>query len=391
VIRGTRLIAVQELRRVMRDRWSLLWMVLLPVVFAAFTGVVVGGPSGGPRDARSDVVVVDRDGGAVARLLVDELASERLVVREITPEEADAPSDVVRDRTLVLPAGLTEAVLRGEATPLTLEVGPQANSEKVLLAQARIFAAIARVLGTLVALEEARDGERDIDADVLAAYERPDDLVIVEARFAGESRVVPSGFTQSIPGNIVMFVMLIALTYGAESISTERRGGQLRRLVTTPLSRGEILGGKLGGRVLIAWVQITLLTLVGWAAQRFLGVPLGDDLLSVWGVLLVYALAVAPLGLLFGAAFRDPERASSLGVIATLLMAALGGCWWPIEVVSPTLQKVALLFPTGWAMNALHDVISFGRSFTEVAPELGVLLAYGVVFAVAGAKLLRVE
>jgi ABC-type multidrug transport system permease subunit len=106
---------------------------------------------------------------------------------------------------------------------------------------------------------------------------------------------------------------------------------------------------------------------------------------------MVFALAVAPLGVAFGGWFTDPDRAASVGVLATMTMAALGGCWWPLEVVSPTLQRVALVFPTGWAMQALHGLISFGKDLRGVAPGLAALAAFAVVFSLLAARSLRVD
>ena len=108
-------------------------------------------------------------------------------------------------------------------------------------------------------------------------------------------------------------------------------------------------------------------------------------------ILLSYAVAVAPLGVALGAFFHDPDHAANVGVLITLAMAAFGGCWWPLEVVSEPLQKVALLLPTGWAMTALHDVISFGRGLAEVTTSLLVLLGFAVAFTVVAARLLRAD
>jgi ABC-type multidrug transport system permease subunit len=77
--------------------------------------------------------------------------------------------------------------------------------------------------------------------------------------------------------------------------------------------------------------------------------------------------------------------------MATMGMAALGGCWWPIEVVSPALQKAALLFPTGWAMRALHGVISFGEGLQGVALPLAVLALFGLAFTAVAARVLRAD
>ncbi len=91
-----------------------------------------------------------------------------------------------------------------------------------------------------------------------------------------------------------MFVLLVALTYGAASISAERTSGHLRRLVTAPVTRPEIIAGKIVGRFIISAVQITVLVAVGVVANRLFGVFIGDHPFQVWLVLLALRGYVAP-------------------------------------------------------------------------------------------------
>jgi ABC-2 type transport system permease protein len=108
-------------------------------------------------------------------------------------------------------------------------------------------------------------------------------------------------------------------------------------------------------------------------------------------VLLVYAATVAPLGVFFGARFADPDRAASVGVVTTLVFAALGGCWWPIEVVSEPLKAASFIVPTGWAMRALHGTISFGYAVDALALPLVVLAVFAAAFTLLAALSLRLD
>ncbi len=381
-------IARHDLRLLMTDRGAVIWLILVPVVFAAFFGLVLG-QSSKPVDAKVPLTVIDADGGPVARLLITELESERLLLSSAGPAETDAPPE--RALVLVLPSGLSEAVSAGQQTTLRLEKAPGASAEAALVVQARIVSAIATVLGRLVEAEVRLDPGAPVAEGAATNLDHAEDQVVIESRFAGEATIVPGGFAQSIPGNTVMFVMLVALTYGAGAVSGERSGGHLRRLLTTPVSRGEIIAGKIAGRLVIASLQITVLMAVGVIANRIFAVTIGDHPVATWIVLLIYALAVAPLGVAFGGWFTDPDRASSIGVIATMVMAAFGGCWWPLEIVSRPLQRLAMLFPTGWAMRALHGTISFGQGLPGVLVPLVVLLGFALVFSLIAAKSLRID
>jgi ABC-2 type transport system permease protein len=378
-------IALHDLRLTVSDRSAVAWMVVLPLVFAIFFGLVMGGNS---RTESPSVMVtltlVDEDGGPVARRLVQALHSDRLALNEVTAEERAALANPVR--TLVIPAGFSQSVLAGEKVALRLEKEPDTSAEAAMVAQTRILRAVADVLGALVV------GERQgLDlADGLPVTEHPA-YVSVESTTAGRARLIPGGFAQSIPGNAVMFVMLIALTYGAATVTAERQSGLLRRLVSTPITRLDIVGGKILGRMAVAMVQISLLV-AAYHLMSVVGIAtLPGNLLALWVVLAVYALAVAPIGVTFGALFSDPDRAANLGVLATMAMAAFGGCWWPLEIVPSGLQKIALALPTGWAMRSAHGVISFGHPLTEVVSSLAPLVVFGVVFTVLAARLLRVD
>ena len=381
-------IALHDLRLTLTDRGAVIWILLLPIVFATFFGLVMGAGSS-PADATASLAVVDLDGSVVSAALIEDLEGEGVSVTALTPEERSTNPDIVR--TLVIPEGFGEHVLAGEQQTLRLEKEPDTSAEAALVAQARVTAAIARTIGRLVVASADVEDGATIPADLFSAVDVSPDLVTVETRLAGRATVIPGGFAQSIPGMAVMFVMLIALTYGAGSISAERISGNLRRLATAPVSRGEIVAGKIGGRFVVSFFQITILMVVGLIGHRTLGIFIGDHPFQMWLVLLLFAAAVAPLGVALGGWIQDPDRAASVGVILTMLMAAFGGCWWPLEVVSKPLKTAALAFPSGWAMRTLHGVVSFGQTLGEMRTNLLVLVAFGVVFGILATRSLRVD
>ena len=103
------------------------------------------------------------------------------------------------------------------------------------------------------------------------------------------------------------------------------------------------------------------------------------------------ALAVAGLAVLLGALLRTPEQASGIGWMLSMILAAMGGCWWPSEVVPDWLWKAAHVLPTAWAMDAFHALISFGSGVEAIAGPSAALVAFGLLFAGLGARFLRVD
>jgi ABC-2 type transport system permease protein len=117
-----------------------------------------------------------------------------------------------------------------------------------------------------------------------------------------------------------------------------------------------------------------------------MGVNLGANLPAVTLTLLVLGWVGSSFGVLVGSLFTSEDRVTAVCVLASLLMGALGGCWWPLEIAPPTLQNVALGLPTGWAMKALHQLISFGSGFAAVWGPLGVLTGFGLAANALAAK-----
>jgi ABC-type multidrug transport system permease subunit len=174
--------------------------------------------------------------------------------------------------------------------------------------------------------------------------------------------------------------------YGGVFLTVEKRQGMIRRQATLPLGRGHIFAGKLLGRMLMAGAQIAIYLLAG---RLLFGLSFGHSPAGLALVLTCYAAAAAGLSLFLGAVLSTPEQASTVGWITGMVLGALGGCWWPSEVMPRWLWSAVHVFPTPWAMDALHALISFGRGVDAVLLPSAALLGFAVLFAGLGARFLR--
>ena len=80
--------------------------------------------------------------------------------------------------------------------------------------------------------------------------------------------------------------------------------------------------------------------------------------------------SVGTLGLLLANLARSEAQMSGIAIITTMTLAALGGCWWPIEVTPGWVQDLAIYLPTGWTMDAMHQLINFGNDASVTIPHL---------------------
>jgi ABC-type multidrug transport system permease subunit len=105
------------------------------------------------------------------------------------------------------------------------------------------------------------------------------------------------------------------------------------------------------------------------------GVRWGENLWAIALVLAAYASLAACGALLLGNWAKSPGQAVAVAVVLSNGLAAIGGCWWPVEIVPEWAQKAALLTPTGWAMDAIHKLMSFGLPASAVWVHVAVLSA----------------
>jgi ABC-2 type transport system permease protein len=182
---------------------------------------------------------------------------------------------------------------------------------------------------------------------------------------------------------------------GTQSLTKEKLHGTLARLATTPMSRDEIILGKLLHLGLVGFIQAMVLM----AAGQLIGVFGIFGIEFTWGpnwwavalFVIPFSFAVASLTLLIGGLFRTTQQAESLGWLFGMVFSALGGCWWPLEVMPRTAQMIGWFTPTYWSMKALHGVVTFGRGLEVILGPLVIVTAFGMLFAWLGARTLRVS
>ncbi|HMP82912.1 MAG TPA: ABC transporter permease, partial [Verrucomicrobiota bacterium] len=288
-------------------------------------------------------------------------------------------------RAIHMPADFTSRVLNGEQSRIGfLNRDGSAEADAAIIEVRLVRALIAMNSHLLEAATQTNAPDSITEASLREVMKRPDPVGL-DATFAGR-KPVPSGFNFSLPGNLVMYLMMNLMIFGGASVAAERRNGVIRRLTVNPVTKLEMVTGKIYGLLLLGAVQILFFLAVGRFA---LGVNLGANLPAVTLTLLVLAWVGSSFGVLVGSVFASEDRVTGVCVLAGLLMGALGGCWWPLEIAPPTLQKIALCLPTGWALKALHQLISFGSGFGAALLPLAVLACFGAVASFLAARFFR--
>ena len=367
-------IAAADLKRVAKDRMALLWLLVMPLVMAYVFGSAMRG-GGTPA---TWIPVIDLDHQELSALFVDQLREEGYYI-ELKDAPAQAELKAKWPYGVVIPAGFGEAVLHGKQVKITLVKGSGAP-EKILEVQSRLLHAVVRFTkGLALADVSHRAWDPASRAALKEALARPQLLTVVRAGHR-TLRPPPSGFSQSLPGMLVMFVIQMILTYGGTSLVKDRLGGQMRRLLAAPVQPLEAYAGKILARVAMGCAQAVVL--LGCGSIAF-GLPLGDHPLFLVPVVLALAAVAGCLSLLVGVLCNTEKQVILLAIFGAMGLSALGGCWWPIEIVPETFKTIAMLTPSYWAMHGLQSVLYFGRASEVLSFECPILLGFATLFALA--------
>ena len=415
-------IAWTDLQIFFRRRGNLLSIFVLPVAFTLVLGYSFSGGSGGPTRLRVDVL--DEDQSARSAQFLDELraADETLVLCPIDNNDEDfcglEGSNLTRELGitraeneetsgfLVIPAGYAAAITRG--TPLTIDYystddpsfpGIVAQAAQSVLEQVNSAVVAAQVggafLGSLTALlalnpqSDPASLEQSIyQAATQRLEQRPPAVhyVTTNADEGATINGIQSGFGQSVPGMGSMYVMFTVLG-GTAILFRERRQWTLQRLATMPLTRAQILGGKILTYFTLGMIQYFVIFAVGLVV----GLEFGDAPFALLVIMVAFVLCTTALGMVLAIYMKSEEQAAGTARLLALTLAPLGGAWWPLQIVPGFMQAIGKLSPIAWAMQGFQALIFYHGSLQTILPEVGVLLAAAAVLFLLAINRFRIE
>ena len=375
-----------------------LFFIILPVLFT----LILAGGSGAPKDGRVLLAIVDQAASPLSaqlRVAIDQSAAVRSETLSLQQAE-DRFAQRQIPALLIIPAQFDQQHLGQDAASLELRQLP--NSLDALVAQRAVQSVINRLgAASDIAASSVREAEKIQPFASEPERQAYFDAALQSAQSAinsAPSRItVDQGSTRdsieydpranSSTGQMITWVFIPLLGI-ASMFAAERQTGTLRRLLTTPTHKAIFLLGTLSGQVAAALVQMLLLIGFGVLVMKL---NWGRDPLALGVMLLSSALAAAALGTTLGTFVKTEGQANGLSIMLGMVLALLGGCWYPMELFPAAVQTAAKILPTTWAMQGLLDIVLRGQGLSGVLPEAGVLLAFAAVFFTIGIWRFRYE
>ena len=356
MLNPTRLFAVarKEVIQVRRDTRSLALAFVLPVILLVLFGYAI---TWDVTDIRT--LVLDQDRSAGSRALLDAFRASRYFrvegelerTREIGPllERAQAqlalviPPDFASDLGAGRPARVQAIVDGGDANTATL--------------------VLAYTQGVVESWAAARQG-------------RGAPPVSVESRVFYNEELVSRNMI--VPGLIAVIMMIIAAMLTSLTIAREWERGTLEQLAATPVSRAEVVLGKLLPYVAIGFLDVAVTSALG---VFLFGVPLRGSILLLAVLSLLFLVGGLGLGMFISAVARTQLVATQLAMVVTFLPAfLLSGFMFDISIMPRPLQAVTYLIPARYFVVVTRGIFLKGVGVEVLRPQ-GLLM---IAFAVAG-------
>jgi ABC-2 type transport system permease protein len=400
------LIGWKDVTLAFRDRAALILMLVAPFALTLGMGFITGRMSGGSEMGLSDipVVLVNEDGGQLGNALVSLFRSQELATL-VAPVEATDPASarqqVDADKAaaaIIIPAGFTDSIIpaqgfakMGEPVQIVLYTNPtrptSAGVIKTIMEEFLSKVEIGRVGGQVVVTElvghglaPLQDAERiGREAGIRQAGAAQGGTSITLKNVTGGGAVVQFDMLAYLaPAMALMFLMFTA-SNGGRTLLTERAQGTLPRLLISPTTSAQVLGGKTTGVYLTGAAQMLILIVTSAVLFRL---RWGDPL----GVLLLILAAVAGAtgwGMFITAIAKTPGQASSIGSAVTLIFGVLGGAFISLDNMPAWFQALSKITPNAWGLEGF-TTLALGGGLADILLPIAALLVMGaVLFAVA--------
>ncbi|WP_267224087.1 ABC transporter permease [Dyella silvae] len=349
-------IMIKELRQLRRDRVTLAMIMGMPVLQLILFGYAIN------LNLRYlPAAVADQSQTAGSRAAVQDLLASEVIEQHATAQTPQQLIDLLRQGRISV----------GIAVPPDFE---------------------RRKLDGREAIQVMVDGSDNVvqsAAGQLAQYplNQPDDFhATTETPISVVSFYNPErrSAVNIVPGLIGVILTMTMVLFTAVAIVRETERGNMELLITTPVSRTELMIGKVLPYAGIGLIQTTLVLLLGaWLFQ----VPLRGSLWDVYMAASLLVLANLSLGLLISTRAKSQFQAMQMTFFVFLPSILLSGFMFPFAGMPTPAQWIAELLPLTHFIRLIRGIMLRGADLSDLWPDSLALLAFIAVMLTLSIRL----
>lgn len=193
-----------------------------------------------------------------------------------------------------------------------------------------------------------------------------------------------SSINFNIPGLIGVILQTVTLMLTSFSIVREREKGTMEQLIVTPISKMELMVGKIIPYVVIGFVDIILALAL---SIFWFKVPVAGSIGLLLLFSVVFLFGALGIGLLISTISKSQLQAMQLSMFMIMPNILLSGYMFPREAMPKVIQTISNVFPLTYFIKVLRGIILKGNGFMSLKNEFIILVLFGIgVLALATFK-----
>ncbi|QOT11156.1 ABC transporter permease [Paenibacillus sp. JNUCC32] len=195
--------------------------------------------------------------------------------------------------------------------------------------------------------------------------------------------VLPVGGWHGLPLGYHFYEILLLFSASklVHMVMEDRKNKMMTRIGVAPVTHFKYLAQNLLAFALLLVGQSVVVTFSAW----LLHADVFGSLIQLFCMFSVFSVTAISFSLAWCSMFRQPESSTAVMLGIILIMAVLGGTFFPIQAMPASLQKIAMLSPTYW----FHEGIMLAKNgglFAEQLTPLGILLLFAIAFMLVGSR-----
>jgi ABC-2 type transport system permease protein len=178
-----------------------------------------------------------------------------------------------------------------------------------------------------------------------------------------------------IPGIIAILLTVTSMMFSAMSLVKEKELGTWEQLMVTPVTKTELLLGKLIPYWIISMIEIALVSLLG---HIIFGIHFSGSVFSLGIMAAVFLLTSLGLGIFISTVTHTQQQAMFFAWFVMVFMLLLSGLFIPIQNMPVSIRRLTLLNPMSYFMIITREIIIKGNGLVYLWKECLALLIYGI-------------
>ncbi|MBK3494735.1 ABC transporter permease [Viridibacillus sp. YIM B01967] len=348
-----------NIKRIFRKKRNLIFMLILPIVFAL---MVIGGTQG---ESKYKVGYVDKDNTEFTRIFKKSMKEKAELIPMKKSEIQDKLINSKIDYALVIDKGFTDKIIQNEDVKMKAYSIKESNESRPFELYSKSFLNASKNIAAY------SKGDSTAFYNGLAQYQKGN----FSAEYKGlDSSQQDKEKTLSTLGFLAMS-MVFLMTSASTLILEDKKSGVFTRYFSTPLTKRSYMVQNIASFIVLSAIQIIIIF-------RILVRGFKVDLVSsstMFAAFFVFSIVCVSLGVGISMICQNVKQANAMSALLIVPMCMLGGVFWPRNVMPEFLQTISNFVPTTWFLRAVKEVLN-GGTLASINIDILVMLAFALLF-----------